>query len=167
MQGKKYGSAVMEQAYALFDTENNINFISRRLGVPESTLRGWKKAYDERTEQDDDLAKLRAKKKERFARKAWRSIELSMTLLERRLERAVEQEAELDRLLQEANGEDAVRSERARKEILGKLSVLRCEDMGKLATVLGTLYDKQALIAKEETEIVGGEVRLLKRFEEL
>ena len=65
-KGKKYNDDVKEKAYALFDTNNNLTYISQKLGIPKSTLFGWKKEYDARTEEDENLAQLRTKKKEKF-----------------------------------------------------------------------------------------------------
>lgn len=167
MQGKKYNDDVKEKAYALFDTNNNLTFISKKLGIPKSTLFGWKKAYDARTEEDENLAQVRTKKKEKFVTDAWRGIELSNAILLRRLERAFSEENAIDRLL-DAVCDECVSQEvpyNERKALLAKVSTLHCEDLGKLVQVLGTLYDKQALVNKEETEILGGQVAL-KKFED-
>jgi hypothetical protein len=42
---------------------------------------------------------------------------------------------------------------------------LKCDDLGRLVAILGTLYDKQALANREETEIVGGSV--VAKFEDM
>lgn len=166
--GKKYNDDVMEKAYALFDTNNNISYISRRLGVPESTLRGWKRKYDRESERDPTLARLRAQYKADFVKSAWRTINMTQALLERRLRRAVENESLIDGLLSFAAESTASErlSDKRRQELLSKISALQCEDLGRLVTVLGTLYDKQALASREETEIVGGNVRV-EKFEDL
>ena len=166
--GQKYNDDVKERAYAFFDTNNNIGFISRKMGIPESTLRGWKKEYDARAEEDGELATLRAKYKAGFVRSAWRSIALSQALLERRLRRAVEDEALIDELLllvdAAAKGENVAST--LRQGLVSKVKALHCEDIGKLVSILGTLYDKQALANREETEIVGGNLTV-ERFEDL
>jgi transposase-like protein len=165
-QGKKFNDDVRERAYALFAVENNMREISRRLGVAESTLRGWKKVFDE-SGDTGDLAQLRAKKKEQFVKRSWQSIEMAQTLVERRLSRAMHQESAIDELIDlvlEADKEELDADER--RAILKKLSLLRCDDVGKLTTTIGTLYDKQALASKEETEIVGGEINV-RKFEDL
>ena len=46
-----------------------------------------------------------------------------------------------------------------------KLAKIKVEDVKSLATVLGTLYDKQALANKEATAIVEGSITV-KKFED-
>ena len=163
--GQKYNDNVKERAYALFDTYNNMEFISRKLGVPVSTLWGWKRKYDKMTESDPALKAAREKQKEGFVRSAWRSINMTQELLERRLRRAVEDEDLIDELLdlvqREAKGE--VLSAKAKQELLGKVRALKCDDVGKLTQALGILYEKQALANREATGILGGTIR----FEDL
>ena len=166
-KGKKYNDDVKEKAYALFDTNNNLTYISQKLGIPKSTLFGWKKEYDARTEEDKNLAQLRTKKKEKFILGAWRSIELSQQILERRLARALEEETRIDELmlLVDESARKEGFTQEMRKGLLTRVAQLHCDDLGKLVQVLGTLYDKQALANKEATEILGGQVTL-KKFED-
>lgn len=131
-KGKKYNDDVKEKAYALLGAGNSYSFVSRKLGIPESTLRGWK-GQESNAENEENLVKLRAKKKEEFATRAWQAINLAQTLLERSLKRAVDENKEID--------------------------------LGKLVTIIGTLYDKQALANKEATEIVDGEIGV-RKFED-
>lgn len=165
--GQKYNDDIKERAYALFDTNNNVEYVSRKLGVPESTLRGWKKKYEEELEKDPVLARKRAKYKADFVRRAWSSINMAQSLLARRLERAIANEDAIDALIELVDEEAIERKmpEKKRRELVGTVAGLKCEDIGKLVTILGTLYDKQALANREETEIVGGHV--VTRFEDL
>ncbi len=166
--GQKYNNDVKEKAYAYFDTYNNMEFISRKLGVPVSTLWGWKRKYDKMTEEDPALAAARAQYKKEFVRSAWHSIRMAQEVMERRLRRAVENEDLIDELMslveQEAREEKV--SEKRRLGLVAKVSALHCDDLGKLSATLGMLYDKQALANREATEIVDGELAF-KRFEEL
>ena len=117
---------------------------------------------------EENLVELRAKKKKEFVNKAWRSIELSQSLLERKLQRALEQEKQIDELmvLVDETARDEGMTQEVRRGLLSKIALLHCDDLGKISQVLGVLYDKQALACKEETEIVGGSVTL-RRFEDL
>ena len=166
--GQKYNDDIKERAYALFDTNNNVEYVSRKLGVPESTLRGWKKKYEAEIEKDPALAQRRAKYKADFVKSAWRSINMAQSLLTRRLERALANEDAIDALIDLVDEEARERkmSEKKRHELVGMVAGLKCDDLGKLVAILGTLYDKQALANREETEIVGGSVKLDK-FEDL
>lgn len=153
MRGEMYDNETMERAYALFELTDNNRAIGRKLGVPEATVRGWRKKYLARLETDEEFAKVRALKKERLVRDAWRGVELSMRSLLRRLERAVQEEDEIDSLIalaEQAATEEGI-PQQERQALLNRLRVLKCEDLGKLVTVIGTLYDKQALASGEDT----------------
>ena len=170
--GQKYNDDIKERAYALFDTNNNVEYVSRKLGVPESTLRGWKKRYEEEALKDPTLAARRQKYKTDFVKSAWRSINMAQALLERRLSRALENENLIDEMISIVKqGESGAQmSEQRRDELLSRMSELKRDDLGRLdlgrlVAILGTLYDKQALANREETEIVGGHV--VTRFEDL
>ncbi len=166
--GQKYNDDIKERAYALFDTNNNVEYVSRKLGVPESTLRGWKRRYEKELEKDPVRAEQRAKYKADFVRRAWSSINMAQSLLARRLERALANEDAIDALIELVDEEarESRMSEKKRRELIESVASLKCDDIGKLVAILGTLYDKQALANKEETEIVGGSVRIDK-FEDM
>lgn len=165
-KGKKYNEDVKEKAYALFASGNSYAFVSEKLGIPESTLRGWRK-QPSNAENEEKLAELRAKKKQEFVDRAWRSIELSQNIMERRLRRALEQENEIDELLLlvDESARDEGLTQEMKRGLLTRVSALHCDDLGKLVQVQGVLYDKQALANKEATEIVDGQVTL-KKFED-
>ena len=82
---------------------------------------------------------------------AWRTIHAGQELLVRRLERAVQSEELLDEMMHaftagasELNGDQL-------RQMIREFQDLKIMDIGKIAVVLGTMYDKQALIAKEAT----------------
>ena len=97
---------------------------------------------------------------------AWRLIDKTKTLLERRLDRAIESEDELDKLVDEICKLDNKQlTNEQRKSLYLKVKSLKLEQAKELAVVLGTLYDKQALANKEATAIVEGNFAI-KKFEE-
>ena len=97
---------------------------------------------------------------------AWRLIDKTKTLLERRLDRAIESEDELDKLVDEICKLDNKQlTNEQRKSLYLKVKSLKLEQAKELAVVLGTLYDKQALANKEATAIVEGNIAI-KKFEE-
>lgn len=151
-RGQKYGEEIKEKAYALADSGRSICGIARDLAVPRSTVKGWL-SQREATE-DPEREEIRRKNKEQFVRDAWRSIHAGNKILTRRLERAAEREEELDGLLRAFSEEGASFSSEQMRELMRQFSAIKVEDIGKLAVTLGTLYDKQALIAKEVTEII-------------
>lgn len=151
-RGQKYGDKIKEKAYALADCGNTITAIAKSLKVPRTTVKGWLKRRNETADANSEEA--RKKNKERFVNDAWRSIHAGNGILVRRLERALGQEDEMDRLLDEFLSGAKDLSDEQRRELLRKFNALKVEDIGKIAVTLGTLYDKQALIAKEATGII-------------
>ena len=111
------------------------------------------------------LSELRNKKKAEFVDRAWKMLERSQILLERRIDRAYEQEDKIDaiiRLIGERGGADKL-TQTDRNELYKVLGEIKLESTRSLSTLLGTLYDKQALAAKEPTVNVGGVLK----FEDL
>lgn len=187
-QGKKYSDELKEKAIALLSC-NNASFVAEELGLPYTTVKTWEtKALKqakrdmevrEASEGDDEVTKstkrfteqnlveLRQKKKEEFIESAWELINLSKGVLEKRLKRAMENEEALDELVDEITklGYKTLTAQQ-RQALYMKLSKIKVDDVKSLATVLGTLYDKQALANKEATAIVEGSITV-KKFEDL
>lgn len=163
MQGSKYGDEIKEKAYALLMAGNNVSFVSKQLGLPYTTVKSWEKGLEKK---DDNFVELRNKKKEEFVKDSWKIINLAKTLLERRLARAITSEDDLDELVAEITELDYKElTDSQRKGLYAKVAAIKVEDVGKIATVLGTLYDKQALANKEATAIVEGNITV-KKFED-
>ena len=149
MRGQKYTERTKERAFALLAAGNSVSCVAKELGVPRTTVKGW---VDRQTEEEKlTREEIHQKNKERFADDAWRTIHAGNELLIRRFERAVNSERELDRLLEDflSCSEDLTAEQT--KALVKQLGELKLLDVGKVAVVLGTLYDKQALIAKEAT----------------
>ncbi len=162
-QGSKYNDDIKEKAYALLIAGNNVSFVSKKLKLPYNTVGDWKKKLEKK---DDNFVELRNKNKERFVEDAWKIIDLSKSLLERRLARAIESEDSIDELLDEITKLDNKQlTDSQRKALYSKIAVIKVDDISKIATVLGTVYDKQALANKEATAIVEGKVTI-KKFED-
>ncbi len=116
--------------------------------------------------EDESLIELRKKKKEEFVEDAWGLIGKIRSLLERRLDRALDSENVLDELVEEITKLDHKQlTDSQRKALYCKMSAIKIESVKELAVVLGTLYDKQALANKEATAIVEGNIAV-KKFED-
>lgn len=181
-QGKKYNTDVKEQAFALLAVNNSVTYVAERLKLPRSTVATWYKQFNAKSEElaklekekgindrdltyELDLAKVRAKNKERFVEKSWEIIGAAQSILERRLLRARDHEEDIDKLIKSlARDEDIPES--TRRQLKSRLADLKLENVKEISVVLGTLYDKQALANKEPTSIVDGEVAV-RRFEDL
>lgn len=167
-KGQKYNDDIREKAIALLTVNNSVSFVARELGLPRSTVKSWKEAFDKEAEAsgEDNIAKLRQKKKEDFINDAWKLIDLSKGVLEKRLTRARDNEEALDELVDEICKLDyKTLTSQQRQALYMKLAKIKVEDVKSLATVLGTLYDKQALANKEATAIVEGSITV-KKFED-
>lgn len=147
-RGKKFNDDIKEKALAMLATNNNITEIARELEIHESTLRTWRD-----NQKDDEFTNLRKEKKKEFIDGAWDIITKARKLLERRISRALENESELDNIISQLK---EPLTEEQKKALYGKISKLKLEDVGKLSTVLGTLYDKQALASNDPTVNLGG-----------
>lgn len=167
-KGQKYNDDIREKAIALLTVNNSVSFVARELGLPRSTVKSWKEVFDKEAEAngEDNIAKLRQKKKEDFINDAWKLIDLSKGVLEKRLTRARDNEEALDELVDEICKLDyKTLTSQQRQALYMKLAKIKVEDVKSLATVLGTLYDKQALANKEATAIVEGSITV-KKFED-
>lgn len=152
MKGKKYSPEIVERALALLATTNNICEVAKKMNLPESTVRDWAK------QNKDKFEKLRTKKKQEFVENAWRIIEKANKLLEKKLDVALKNQGELDELLAKMRGEIDY------KKLAEKVKAIKIDNLSNLTTTIGTLYDKQALCNREETQIVG--TRKLEDFDE-
>ncbi len=167
-KGQKYNDDIREKAIALLTVNNSVSFVARELGLPRSTVKSWKEAFDKEAEEsgEDNIAKLRQKKKEDFINDAWKLIDLSKGVLEKRLTRAMDNEEALDELVEEISKLDyKTLTSQQRQALYMKLAKIKVDDVKSLATVLGTLYDKQALANKEATAIVEESITV-KKFED-
>lgn len=129
---KEDNEQIKEQARVLLLTDT-VASVARKLNRPWSTIDSWRKEFEKEDENHgDSFVRLREKRKEKFINDSWKLIDKCNTLIDRKLQKA------LDR-----GDEDKT-------------------DIGKLTNILGTLYDKQALANKEATTIVDGNVALRK-----
>lgn len=163
MRGKKYNDDIKEKAIALLATNNNTSEVARKLNINPNTLHTWKTNLEkEQTEESKKFAKLREEKKEKFIDKAWEIIEQAQDLLERRIARALASEEQLDEMLAELLRTEGLTNE-DRKALCKKMFAIKVEDISKLTTALGTLYDKQAVANGDCTS---KEEVVIKKFED-
>lgn len=140
---------------------------AKALGVPYHSARRWaagetaeikeiKKVIDY-----EELEELRKEQKAEFVKAAWENIRLAITLIHRRLTRAVEQEEQIDKLLEAADMEiealipQEYSQKTAKRTLYKQIAELKLEDISKLSIVMGTQYDKQALASNENTQNIG------------
>ena len=158
-QGSKYTDEQKEQALVMLTTMS-VKAASENLNIPENTLRDWKKNAEK---TNPEFVELRNEKKKQFVEKAWNIMEKANQLLERKLDRALTKEKELDDALDELYEETDFEKKKDREKYLRvarKVDALKMENIGQLSTVIGTMYDKQALINKEATVNHGADASL-------
>lgn len=91
MRGKKYDTETKERALAALAVSNNIDELSREMGIPSNTLRQWKKD----AEKSEDFIELRKEKRAEFVERAWETIGNALKLADRRIKKALENGEEL------------------------------------------------------------------------
>lgn len=162
-QGKKYPQEIKEKALALLAVNTNVSAVARELGLPRSTIVTWQ----QEAQNDEDFGKLREQKKEEFINGAWDIVMRAQRLIAKRLDRAEKDDERLDMLLDEVEdmSDDDI-SDAQRRVLVKRITDLKLDDIGKLGTVMGTMFDKHALALNQPTAIHGGEV-VVKRFEDM
>lgn len=158
-QGSKYTDEQREQALAMLITMS-FKEVSSSLNIPERTLRDWKENEEK---INPEFAELRHEKKKQFVESAWSIIGKANQLLERKIDRALTKEQELDDTLNDLYESTNFQNKREKERyyrVARKIEALKMENIGQLSTVIGTLYDKQALINKEATVNHGADKEL-------
>lgn len=171
----KYTEKQKAKAMAMLEANVTLTSASKQLNIPKTTLHDWQKEFtkvkvefgtkSDTSEQEKKLEfiGLVDRYKAEFIDKSWDIIRTAETLIERRLKRAVESEDKLDEVISLIDGSDI--SDKAKTDLINKIRTAKVDDIVKLSTVLGTLYDKQALANKEATSIVDGNITV-KKFED-
>ena len=159
-----------EIALALLATNMSVPRVAERLNLKVSTVKGWKlkalaieKAIEEGKITDDGELKLnetRLKNKQNFVNNAWNLINESMEVAHKRVTRSNKLEENID-LVAKAMKANANRIQEetgitwfALLDIIKELQSMKAVKVGELSTLIGTMYDKQALANGEATQNV-------------
>lgn len=160
MAGEKnkrvYGEREKELAFALYAVSGNVSEVAEKLNIPRSTVGEWLKKYS-----PDALEEMRRARKEVFIAEAWGIIGDAQEVLRRRLKRALTSEDAIDeliRIVEEVPEDDMNDAEK--KGLIKKLRAISCEDLSKMAAVMGTMYDKAALASKDASPGAGGSMAM-------
>ena len=154
-QGSKYTDEQKEQALAMLTTMS-FKAVSKSLKIPENTLRDWKNNAEK---INPEFVKLRNKKKEEFVEKAWNIIGKANLLIEKKLDRALSAEEDIKNIVEKAKDSESLEKDDI-ASLIKNIHKLGIENIGQVSTVIGTLYDKQALINKEATSCIGADASL-------
>lgn len=150
MRGRKYDDEIKEQALALLITDANITDVSRDLSIPRQTLVDWKAAAIA-SGDNEQLKELRKRKKEDFVKNAWLILDKALKLADRRISTALNQEDQITVLIEGVQLDGEI-NEATKQSLITKLRALQIQSVRDLSTLIGTMFDKQALASGDETE---------------
>ena len=156
-RGQKTEPETIYKVMASYAVTHNYKQTSRDTGVPVATVKG----IVDKNINNPEFEKLQNEIKANFADSATSIIEKGMTLLERRFNRALTHEAELDDFIEAiTDTPNHQLSQQEKTQLVTKLRGLQLQDVKSITTAIGTLYDKRALAEgkpTERTEVIGGD----------
>lgn len=136
---------------------NNYKETARELDLPYMTV----KSIVDKNRDKPEFVKLRNEKMNEFSSRASEIIQKGLTLLNKRLDKAIASEEDLDILIDEIYATDKEElSQDEKNRLVNKIRTLQVQNMKDITTAIGTLFDKKALAdgkPTERTEIIGGD----------
>ena len=183
-KGQRISQEQIEVMRAYLATGNSLAETARRMGLPKSTVATWKKRFEAektptegstneqaRTEKGASarvgdgrtFEELRTFNKERFIEEAGDIVVATQELIRYNLQKAYEQRQKIDDIIDLLHKRGEVLTDKEFRRVMLTLLELKAPDIGKLSSVMGTMYDKRALANGEPTENVGGVIK----FEDL
>jgi hypothetical protein len=152
MRGKKTSPEDVYKVMALWFTNYNLRETARIMDMPLSTVKG---IVDEH-KNTDEFEELRTQTEKAFAQKTTEIIDKSLILLNRRIDRAIEHEEDLDAFIEEIwDMDEDEMSFKEKDKLVNKIKTLQLQNIKDLTTAIGTLYDKRALSRGEMTQNLG------------
>ena len=152
MRGKKTAPDVVYQVMALWFTNYNMRETARTLNMPLTTV----KEIVDKNKNAEQFEELRTQTEKAFAQKTTEIIEKGLLLLNKRLNRAIEHEEDLDDLIEEIwDIDEDEMSYKEKDKLVNKVKALQLQNIKDITTAIGTLYDKRALSRGEMTQNVG------------
>lgn len=156
-RGKKTPPEVVYQIMTSWVITNNYKETARELDLPYMTV----KSIVDKNKDKPEFVKLRNEKMSEFSSRASEIIQKGLTLLNKRLDRAIASEEDLDTLIDEIYATDKEElSQDEKNRLVNKIRTLQVQNMKDITTAIGTLFDKKALAdgkPTERTEIIGGD----------
>lgn len=156
-RGKKTSPEVIFNIIASWTVTNNFKETARDLGLPVTTV----KNIVDKNKDKPEFVKLRNEKMNEFSFRASEIIQKGLTLLNKRLDRAISYEEDLDVLIDEIYETDKEElSQDEKNKLVSKIRALQLQDIKAITTAIGTLYDKKALDDGKSTGNVSVTVKL-------
>ena len=151
-RGKKTDYDTIFNVMTSWFTTHNYEETARQLNMPSATVKDIVKANKDK----EEFLELRRQKQDEFADKASEIIDKGLLLLNRRLNRAIEEEETLDDLIEEIwSMDDEEMSQQTKTATVNKIRNMQLHNLKDITTAIGTLYDKRALSKGEMTQNVG------------
>jgi len=150
-KGKQKDKLTVYKIMVSYFATNNFSETARILKIPQTTV----ETIVKRNRNKPEFVKLCDEKKIVFADTATEIINKGLKLLNRRMDIALDREAELDELIADIYAADKgdIPPEEKNK-LMSKIRTLQIQKIGEITTAIGTLYDKRALALGESTENV-------------
>ena len=162
-RGKKTSPEMVYRIMTSWVVTNNYKETARDLELPVTTV----KSIVDNNKDKPEFVKLRNEKAQEFTIRASEIIQKGLTLLNRRFDRAIASEEDLDLLMDEIFASDREElSQDEKNRLVNKIRVLQLQDIKAITTAIGTLYDKRALALGESTENTTIEIKLPKGAED-
>ncbi len=156
-RGMKTPPEVVYKIMTSWTVTNNYKETARTLSLPVSTV----KSIVDNNKDKPEFVKLRNEKMLEFSNRASEIIQKGLTLLDKRFDRAIASEEDLDALIDEIFATDKEElSQDEKNRLVSKLKALQLQDIRAITTAIGTLFDKKALADGAATENVAVEIKL-------
>ena len=142
--------------------------VADTMNIPRTTVFNWKKKFNENavSNGEDTIEMIRKKNREKFVGTTWKLISKIETLIEKKLDRAIENEDEIARLTKTISDESFKDlSSDERRQTIEKLKNIKVENIRDITLVLATLYDKQEL-AERNGRISAEGIIAFRKFED-
>ena len=150
-QGKKTTPDVIYKIMTTWITNRNYRETARILELPYSTV----KEIVQKNKDKDEFIKLCSQKEREFADKASEIIDKGLLLLNKRLDRAMNEEEHFDLLIDEIFSADRDEiSQDEKNRLVAKIKQMQLQNIKDITTAIGTLFDKRALSRGESTQNV-------------
>lgn len=147
--GKDRTPEEVTQILTTYAITDNLRETSRQTGIPLSTV----KVIVDRHRGTEEFERLRTQKREEFSQRASRIVFKGLTLLERRYDKALDNEDDLEGLIDlVTSAKDEDMSYKERMDLAKKLGRLELNTLSEITTSMGTLFDKMRLANGESTE---------------
>ena len=151
MRGKKTSPQDVHNIMALWFTNYNLRETSRELDIPLSTV----KEVVDKNKFKPEFEQLRTQTEKAFAQKTTEIIEKGLLLLNKRLDKAISHEEDLEVLIDEIFATDREElSNEEKNRLVNRIKALQIQNIKDITTAIGTLYDKRALSRGEMTQNV-------------